>query len=72
MIQIMLEIKFFHHLYKIVRKMIYLTDHLTPLFLTTLCLPLPLSLKLSFYLFVVDIGNTFTHLQPVGYLTPEI
>ena len=69
MIQIMLEIKFFHHLYKIVRKMIYLTDRLTPLFSATLCLPLPLSLKLSFYLFVVDIGNTFTLLQPVRYPT---
>ena len=46
------------------RKMIYSTDwlkSLDSLFLTTLCVPLPLSLKLSFYLFVVVIGNTFTH-----------
>ena len=45
------------------RKMISVTDcslsvfHFSP----TLCVPLPLSLKLSFYLFVVDIVNTFTH-----------
>ena len=50
--------------------MIYLTDRLTPLFSTTLCLPLRLSLKLSFYLFVVDIGNTFTLLQSVGSDSP--
>ena len=52
---------------------IYFSDKIVrnnflPLFSATLCLPLPLSLKLSFYLFVVDIVNTFTHLQSVGNL----
>ena len=41
-------------------------NNFEPLFLSALCVPLPFSLNLSFYLFVVSIANTFTHLQSVG------